>query len=120
RQQEPLGDVEAAADRAEEPVAGFVDVVRFAVPEPRVEEELEAELDEGGPVLVEVELPVQRDREAEAEAVLPVTVVGPPAIPVPARPVEVGPEVDVDGVVDRRDEAVVQDGDAEAGAAGEA
>src|SRR5690606_31092602 len=107
---EPFVDVESPADLAEEPIAALVDVPwGVAVDESRVEEDVDPELDERRPVLVEVELPVERDREADPGPVVPAA-----AVVIPARPVEIDAEVDVDGVVDRRNEAVVQDRDAEA------
>ena len=107
--------MEAASRGGHEPVAALVDVIGVPAEEAGVEEDLAADLDERRPALVEVELPVQRHREAETCVVVPV---GPVATP--AHPVEVRAEVQVHGVVDRGDEPVLEDREPEAHAGGRA
>src|SRR5690606_38153195 len=93
-QREPLVDVEAPADLEEDPGAGVDVPAPTVVEHARVEEDVHPELGERRPVLGEVELPVERDRQAEARAVVPVA-----PVVVALDPVEVDAEVQVDGVV---------------------
>src|SRR5690606_2223604 len=102
RQEDVLVEVVAAAERPDEPRARLAPAEAPTVV-PRepcgVREELRADLGERGPLLAEVELPVQSHRDPEAGAVDIATAgIACARFTVGTDEIEVEPEIQVDGV----------------------